>query len=143
MKKRFDASYFHRKIATVTDKIEGVTCDDHDNVASWSIQWDGTQTQTDIDAVDAIIATITSKDDIFVPHEVTKYQFKRALLSANQLNNVKAQVPNLTEAAQIYWEDNENIGRESILITELQSLMGLTDTQIDNFFKTANDIDEV
>lgn len=140
----FDATHLHKAIdkhtTVANNKIVGVTCPDHDDANTWIVFFSGDATQQEIDEVNAYVATITDKDQVFVPQEVTKYQFKRALLAANQLDNVIAQVPNLTAEAKLYWEDNELIDRESTLLTELQSLMGLTDTQIDNFFRNASAI---
>ena len=153
-KQTFDAGHLHRYIEKhfnlTPDKLAGVRCsgrrgipEDWANTAGWSIQWTGNETQADRDAVNAWIATVTDANDIIVPEDVSKYQFKRALLQLNQLDNVIAQVPNLTPEAKLYWEENQRVGRNSILIDELKVLLSLTDTQVDNFFNRANDIDEI
>lgn len=72
-----------------------------------------------------------------VPPYVLRYQFKKAVLDAGQLDAVKAQYANLSDASKLYWDDSNKIGRNSILITELQALMGFSDTAVDNFFKSA------
>jgi hypothetical protein len=48
----------------------------------------------------------------------------------------------LTPEARAYWDDNNMIGENSILIDELKVLLSLTDTQVENFFHRANLISE-
>ena len=72
-----------------------------------------------------------------MPEYVTRYQFKKAVLDSGQLDALKGAYAGLTDAAKLYWDETDRIGRDSVLITELKAALGLTDTQIDNFFRNA------
>ena len=77
-----------------------------------------------------------------VPSSVTKYQFQVALKRSGQLQNVKTalQDAGIDEEVKIYWDAAASIERQSLLIEALKGAMGLTDAQIDNFFRTAQEI---
>jgi hypothetical protein len=93
--KQFDAYDFHKKIKKLLGgetKFDGVSCEDHSNTSTWTVAWNGTEVQADRDAVAAFISSVTNPDDLVVPDTVSKYQFKRALIETNQLNNVLAVV---------------------------------------------------
>ena len=75
-----------------------------------------------------------------VPPYVTRYQFKKAVLDSGQLDALKGAYSGLTDAAKLYWDEADRIGRDSVLITELQAALGLGDTAVDNFFKNASRI---
>ncbi len=75
-----------------------------------------------------------------VPAYVSRYQFKQAALNANQLANLKGAYASLSEDAKLYWDETPRVGRNSILITELKAILGLTDAQVDNFFINAEAI---
>lgn len=119
----------HNKIEAVCP-IHGIVYDGPGNV---TIDFKDEATQGERDAATALLAGL----DTEVPLRVTRAQFKRAVLNAGQLANVKAQYANLSDAAKIYWEDAEWIEEDSVLITELKALMGLTDAQVENFLKNA------
>lgn len=72
-----------------------------------------------------------------VPGYVTRYQFKKAVLDSGQLAALKGAYSSLTDEAKLYWDEADRVGRDSILITELKAALGLTDTQVDNFFRNA------
>jgi len=122
----------HNKIAAVAP-IHGLFFADDGSVLS--IDFNGA-TQAQKNAANAIAASYDKE----VPEAVTKYQFKVALLRSGQLENVKTAASSLSDEAKLYWEDNAVIKRDSILIDELKVIMGLTDVQVNNFFKTAKDI---
>ena len=125
-------SNLHKKIAKVAP-IHGIRFTLGGDVDG--IDFDGA-TQAQIDAANAIVAAYDKE----VPEAVTKYQFKVALLRSGQLENVKTAASSLSDEAKLYWEDNAVIEEDSILIDELKVIMGLTDVQVNNFFKTAKDI---
>lgn len=75
-----------------------------------------------------------------VPQLVSRYQFKKAVLNSGQLAALKAQYPSLTDEAKLYWDDAPNIEIDSPLILELKALMGLTDRQVENFFRKASEL---
>ena len=125
-------SILHKRIAAVAP-IHGLFFDEDGNLES--IDFNGA-TQAQIDAANAVAAAYDKE----VPEAVTKYQFKVALSRSGQLENVKTAAGSLSVEAKLYWEDNAVIERDSILIDELKSIMGLTDVQVNNFFKTAKDI---
>lgn len=122
----------HKEIAAVCP-IDGIKYNGPGNI---EIDFRPEATQAQKDAALALVATL----DTEVPVAVTKYQFKVALLRSGQLENVKTAASSLSDEAKLYWEDNADIKRDSILIDELKVIMGLNDTQINNFFKTAETI---
>lgn len=119
----------HKKLEAVCP-IHGIIYDGPGNV---TIDFKDEATQGERDAATALLATL----DTEVPLRVTRAQFKRAVLNAGQLANVKAQYANLSDEAKIYWEDAKWIEEDSALITELKALLGFTDTQVETFFKNA------
>ena len=72
-----------------------------------------------------------------VPDYVTRYQFKKAVMNSGQLQAVQQAAAGLTDEAKLYWQDADKIGRDSILITELQAELNISDSAIDNFFRNA------
>lgn len=107
--------------------------------SSWVVQFKDNATQAQIDAVNAFIAAY-DESKLDVPEYVTRYQFKRAVLDSGQLANLKAAYPNLTDEAKLYWDEADRVGRNSILITELQAELGISDNAVDTFFKNAGKI---
>jgi len=75
------------------------------------------------------------------PAYVSRYQFKKAVLDAGQLDNLKTAYPNLTEAAKLYWDEADRIARDSVLIAELKAELGISDAAVDNFFRNASRIE--
>ena len=71
------------------------------------------------------------------PAYVTRYQFKKAVLDSGQLATLKAAYSGLSDAAKLYWDEADRVGRDSVLITELQAALSLSDGVVDNFFKNA------
>jgi len=117
--------------------ISGITLADDNSLAGVEIIFEPSATQAERDAATARLAALTV-EELEVPDTVTKYQFKLALYNLGRLDDVKAQAPNLSDEAKIYWEDNTIINIDSPLIQELQVLMGLTDAQVRVFFNTAS-----
>lgn len=128
-----------RRIYTILSKLcplDGVTGDDVSEAVFTPAPG---ASQAQIDAATAYLASMTQAE-ADVPDYVTRRQFKLAVANAGQMGAVRAQVPNLSDEALIYWEDAAVIHRDSVLITELQSLLGLNTTQVDNFFRNAKDL---
>lgn len=74
-----------------------------------------------------------------VPAFVTRAQAKLALLQAGLLDNVQAAIdaiPDLNQrkAAQIEWDDRLTFERASGALVTMASLLGMTDSQIDDLF---------
>lgn len=129
----------HKRIAAIADVINGVNLGPNESLAGAEIVFKESATQAQKDAANAFLASLTD-DDLNVPEYVTRYQFKRAVLDSGQLAALKAAYSSLTDAAKLYWEEADRIGRDSVLITELQAALGLGDTAVDNFFKNASRI---
>lgn len=122
----------HKKIAAVCP-IDGIRYNGPGNV---EIDFRPEATQAEQDAALALVATL----DTEVPLRVKRAQFKQAVLNSGQLAAVKAQYANLSDDAKLYWDDAEWIEEDSVLITELKALLGLTDQQVANFLKNAADL---
>jgi hypothetical protein len=89
----------------------------------------------------AIDANTEAKRVASVPQSVTMRQARLALHAAGLLPSVNAALEALTEpaktAAIIEWEYAQTVDRNSGLVPELATALGMTELQIDNLFITA------
>lgn len=76
-----------------------------------------------------------------VPESVTMRQARLALLGAGKLSAVDAAIASLPspmkEAAQIEWEYAIEVRRDSNLVKQLASSLGLDDAALDDLFRQA------
>ena len=134
------AERVHAKIAELGDIIDGVRLGPGGTLAGTVIDFKDSATQQERDAANALLAALTD-DDVNVPKYVTRYQFKKAVMDGGQLQAIQQAAANLTDEAKLYWQDADRIGRGSILITELQAALGISDTAVDTFFRNAGKIE--
>lgn len=78
-----------------------------------------------------------------IPSVVTMRQGRLALLQFNLLDTVDTALANITDpmtrkASQIEWEYATEIRRDSPLVTQLSSSLGLTEEQMDQLFLLAS-----
>lgn len=71
---------------------------------------------------------------------VSKFQAKAALAQAGLLGQAKQAVANADEITQIAWEDATTFNRNSPTIATMAAALGLTDDQVDDLFKQAEQI---
>lgn len=84
---------------------------------------------------------IEARDRAQVPSFVTMRQARLALLGAGILSQVDGAIDSLEEpaksAARIEWEYSQTVERRTPFVLILGEALGLTETQIDDLFKTA------
>ena len=73
---------------------------------------------------------------------VSRYQFKMALKASNKLAQFKTALASASDGTQLYFADANNISRNSAAVTEIAAALGLTSTQVDNFFQAASQVGE-
>jgi len=71
---------------------------------------------------------------------VSKFQAKAALAQAGLLDQVKQAVASADTITQLAWEDATEFNRNSPTIAALSQALGLTDEQVDDLFKQADQI---
>jgi len=71
---------------------------------------------------------------------VSKFQAKAALAQAGLLGQAKQAVAQADEITQIAWEDATEFNRNSPTIAAMAQALGLTDEQVDDLFKQAEEI---
>lgn len=71
---------------------------------------------------------------------VSKFQAKAALAQAGLLDQVKQAVANADTITQLAWEDATEFNRNSPTIAALSQALGLTDEQVDELFRQAEEI---
>ena len=69
-----------------------------------------------------------------IPEEVTMRQAQQALLHAGMLDTVEQVVAQADRAVQIDWHKGQTVRRDWPALTVVQSLLGMTDRQIDELF---------
>jgi len=69
-----------------------------------------------------------------VPQVVTMRQAELALLNANLLDDIEVLIPTLPRVDQISWTRASTVERNNPLVAYIQSIKGLSDTDIDNLF---------
>jgi hypothetical protein len=101
---------------------------------------EGTQ-QADLDQARADWEATLGFSTHPVPQEVSMRQARLALLGAGLLSTVRQFLEALPgdegEAARIEWEYAGSVTRSSALINSIGGQLGLTETQIDDLFRTA------
>lgn len=77
------------------------------------------------------------------PQTVSRLQAKAALLQAGLLDTVQAMVdhPDTDRLIQLAWAEAQDFNRTSPAIIGMASAMGWTDTQLDELFKAAHQIE--
>lgn len=77
-----------------------------------------------------------------IPASVTMRQARLSLLQANLLHTVNAAIAAMPgaagEAARIEWEYSQEVQRNKALVLALAPALNLTDTQLDQLFRTAS-----
>jgi hypothetical protein len=73
-----------------------------------------------------------------VPTSVTMKQARLALLAANLLDTVEANISALPKADQIEWNYSLTVQRASPLVASLATALNLTDAQVDQLFTDAS-----
>jgi hypothetical protein len=75
------------------------------------------------------------------PSSVTMRQARLALLEAELLTQVNAEIDTMTgdegEAAKIEWEYAQDVNRSSALVQSLAAALSLTEEQLDDLFEAA------
>ena len=74
-----------------------------------------------------------------VPHEVSRFQARAALLQAGLLDDIEAYMadPATDPFVRLAWQDAQVFKRNSPTVLSLQPLLGLTDGQLDDLFRFA------
>lgn len=79
-----------------------------------------------------------------VPNSVTMRQARLVLLSTGLLDNVETAIDSLTEeqavAARIEWDFSSEVWRHKGLVSQMASVLGLTEGQLDQLFIAAGKI---
>lgn len=75
-----------------------------------------------------------------VPASVTPRQVRLLLLQQGLLANIEATIAAQDEATRITWEYALEFQRNDPLLNQLAANLGLTDTQIDEFFIAASQL---
>lgn len=71
-----------------------------------------------------------------VTQSMTARQTRLVLLGAGLLDDVESLVSGMSRAAQIEWEYATYIERDNVLIAEAQPMLGFSDEQMDDLFRT-------
>lgn len=74
-----------------------------------------------------------------VPQEVTRFQLRAALLQVGVLEDVETYMSTqVTDPfVQLAWQEGHTFKRNSQIVQDIQSRLGLTDEQMDNIFRFA------
>lgn len=76
-----------------------------------------------------------------VPQSITPTQGRIALKLMGLLDNVNTMIENSDDAAlKIYWEYSLSWDRQNSYISSMANLLGMSDTDLDNFFIEASNI---
>lgn len=75
-----------------------------------------------------------------VPEEVSAAQIRLFLDQAGMLADVEAKIATMSKAVQIEWEYRDKFRRSSPLLNEVAKVFHLTDEQIDDFFRVAEQL---
>ncbi|HEY8035203.1 MAG TPA: hypothetical protein VIF37_06400 [Methylobacter sp.] len=73
-----------------------------------------------------------------VPESVKMAQARLALLQRDLLDDVNSKVATMPRAAQIEWEYETVVRRDNSLVIAMQSMLSMTDAQMDDLFVLAN-----
>jgi len=77
---------------------------------------------------------VVTPEQVTVPQVVTMRQAELALLAAELLDDIEALIPTLSRVDQISWTRASTVERNNPLVAYIQSIKGLSDTDIDNLF---------
>ena len=72
-----------------------------------------------------------------IPQRVEMAQARLALLESGYLSAVETAMASMPKSAQIEWEFRSHVARQSSLVSAMQSLLQLTDQQVDELFVLA------
>ena len=73
-----------------------------------------------------------------VPEEVSRFQARAALLGAGLLSFVEAAIAaSGNPLAQLAWADAQTFRRDSPTVAAMSAVLGLTDAQLDDLFRSA------
>lgn len=75
-----------------------------------------------------------------IPQTVTMRQARLALHNAGYLATVNAAISSAGAEAMIEWEYSSIVDRNKALVAQMQVVLGLTDTEIDELFVTASQL---
>ena len=85
-------------------------------------------------------AKVVEQPKELVPTSIKQYQCRMQLSSMGLYAQVNSAISGLGEEAQITWEYAENILRDNTLVYQMQSLLGKTDDEMDEFFIQASQL---
>lgn len=87
--------------------------------------------QTEIDAY------LVAQAKALVPKSITPRQVRLLLLQQGLLSSVEAMIAQQDQATKIAWEFASEFQKDDPLLTQLAANLGLSETQIDEFFIAA------
>lgn len=101
------------------------------------------QKLTEQEAIDWNAQGLASAEFVSVPNQVTAYQAKAALYNAGHYGDVSALMssPEVDTLALIAWENATTFRRESPFIAAIAPALGLSDSDIDDLFRAAVEIE--
>lgn len=85
----------------------------------------------------------SSKSDADVPGHVSRFQARAALYQTGMLDTVEAFMANSETdmMLRLAWQDAQTFRRESHFVTGMAQMLGLTETQLDELFIAAAQIE--
>jgi hypothetical protein len=127
----------------VNSKVENVIVLKDEDVHLMPDDWD--LIKTDIgnigdDYVDGEFTTPTPpyvEPVVYIPSVISMRQARLQLLAMNLLDVVNAQISTMSQAAQIEWDFSSEVQRANPLVAQLQTLLNMTDSDMDLFFYEA------
>ena len=119
------------KLILQNDRIAGAATDDYTGPDAWIAAPEDYDPDKEYRVIDGDLVAQ-------VPQLVTVRQAKLALLQAGLLDDVEAAIAaSDNRAAQIEWEYATEFRRDWPALVAMQSVLGLTDAQIDDLFRLA------
>ena len=73
-------------------------------------------------------------------YSISMRQARLQLLTLNLLDSVNAAMVTMPQSASIEWEFSTEVKRDNILVLQVQSALGMSDTDMDLFFVNANNL---
>lgn len=95
------------------------------------------QGHPDYDRVLAARTPTAFVPSVRVRPSLSRFEFKKRVLDSGRYGDIRSSYASLSNEAKLYWEDADTIYRDSVLVNELKTLLGLTDQQVDNFFASS------
>ena len=77
---------------------------------------------------------------VVVPQSVTLRQARLQLLAIGKLGDVETAIATMGDASKITWEFSSMVERNHPLVAPMQTLLGYTDTQMDDLFVAASQL---